>query len=133
EGILQPIRSGLCIVTHCLPYTEPIRKTAISSNLYVFSIRLLMGKRAGKDFYPEVSLNYKDYDEKLYKKCRWTIVKTIELTYPHIPEKETLPETVAAIGLFYGIHKGHQRVIKTAVDEARECGVERAVCTVNPH
>ncbi|HLR01562.1 MAG TPA: riboflavin biosynthesis protein RibF [Virgibacillus sp.] len=60
-------------------------------------------------------------------------MKTIELTYPHIPEKETLPETVAAIGFFDGIHKGHQKVIKTAVDEAKECGMESAVFTFHPH
>lgn len=60
-------------------------------------------------------------------------MKTIELTYPHSLHTETLPETSAAIGFFDGIHKGHQEVIKTAVDHAKKTNRESAVITFHPH
>src|SRR5699024_2847428 len=47
--------------------------------------------------------------------------------------KEELPETVSAIGFFDGIHKGHQKVIKTAVKKAKENNMESAVITFHPH
>lgn len=60
-------------------------------------------------------------------------MKTIHLTYPHILLQEQLPETVAAIGFFDGIHKGHQAVIETARDEAKKRDMESAVITFHPH
>lgn len=60
-------------------------------------------------------------------------MQTIKLTYPHSFQKRDIPETVAAIGFFDGIHKGHQAVIKTAVKEANERGMESAVFTFHPH
>ncbi|MUK89869.1 bifunctional riboflavin kinase/FAD synthetase [Ornithinibacillus sp. L9] len=60
-------------------------------------------------------------------------MRTIELTYPHTLSIEDLPETVSAIGFFDGIHKGHQRVIQTAVEEAKQSGMESAVITFHPH
>ncbi|MFC0301377.1 bifunctional riboflavin kinase/FAD synthetase [Virgibacillus soli] len=60
-------------------------------------------------------------------------MRTIELMYPHILQQQELPETVAAIGFFDGIHKGHQKVIKTAVSEAKKRGMESAVITFHPH
>ncbi|WP_164668953.1 riboflavin biosynthesis protein RibF [Virgibacillus doumboii] len=60
-------------------------------------------------------------------------MRTIELTYPHSLLLDDLPETVAAIGFFDGIHKGHQKVIKTAVSKAKEDNMESAVITFHPH
>ncbi|MFD1037941.1 riboflavin biosynthesis protein RibF [Virgibacillus byunsanensis] len=60
-------------------------------------------------------------------------MRTIELTYPHTLVLEELPETVAAIGFFDGIHIGHQSVIKTAVTHARTKNMESAVITFHPH
>ncbi|SHG84391.1 bifunctional riboflavin kinase/FAD synthetase [Virgibacillus chiguensis] len=60
-------------------------------------------------------------------------MRTIELTYPHMLILEELPETVAAIGFFDGIHKGHQHVIKTAINEAKNRNMESAVITFYPH
>lgn len=61
------------------------------------------------------------------------ILKTINLTYPHKLDTHDLPETVAAIGFFDGIHKGHQSVIKQAVTKAKENKMESAVMTFYPH
>ncbi|ASK63481.1 riboflavin biosynthesis protein RibF [Virgibacillus phasianinus] len=60
-------------------------------------------------------------------------MRTIELTYPHMLVLEELPKTVAAIGFFDGIHKGHQKVIQTAVTKAKESNMESAVITFHPH
>lgn len=60
-------------------------------------------------------------------------MRTIELTYPHTLILEELPETVAAIGFFDGIHKGHQHVIKAAIKEAKRSKMESAVITFYPH
>lgn len=60
-------------------------------------------------------------------------MRTFELTYPHSLILEELPETVSAIGFFDGIHKGHQKVIRTAVAHAKEKGMESAVITFHPH
>lgn len=60
-------------------------------------------------------------------------MKTFYLTYPHTLHMDTLPETVAAIGFFDGIHKGHQEVIKTAIKHAKEKEMESAVITFHPH
>lgn len=60
-------------------------------------------------------------------------MRTIELTYPHILRLDELPETVSAIGFFDGIHKGHQKVIQAAVNEAEDRGMESAVITFHPH
>ncbi|HLQ71048.1 MAG TPA: riboflavin biosynthesis protein RibF [Bacillota bacterium] len=60
-------------------------------------------------------------------------MKTIHVTYPLSLEKEGIPETVAAIGFFDGIHKGHQAVIKKAAKEAEKRDMESAVITFHPH
>ncbi|WP_404459280.1 riboflavin biosynthesis protein RibF [Oceanobacillus kapialis] len=60
-------------------------------------------------------------------------MRTFELTYPHSMVLNELPETVSAIGFFDGIHKGHQKVIQTAVNEAKDRGMESAVITFHPH
>lgn len=61
------------------------------------------------------------------------MMRTIELTYPHTLLLEEIPETVAAIGFFDGVHKGHQEVIKTAVAQAKHKGMESAAITFHPH
>ncbi|MFS0672481.1 bifunctional riboflavin kinase/FAD synthetase [Ornithinibacillus sp. 179-J 7C1 HS] len=60
-------------------------------------------------------------------------MKTIEISYPHSIKKEELKESVAALGFFDGIHKGHQAVIKQAVSIANEKNMESAVITFYPH
>ena len=60
-------------------------------------------------------------------------MKTIKLTHPHTLKMEELPETVTAIGFFDGIHRGHQKVINTAVNFAKENNMESAVITFHPH
>lgn len=60
-------------------------------------------------------------------------MRTIELTYPHSLVLDELPKTIAAIGFFDGIHRGHQKVIQTAVTKAEESNMESAVITFHPH
>ncbi|MCC2249237.1 bifunctional riboflavin kinase/FAD synthetase [Virgibacillus sp. AGTR] len=60
-------------------------------------------------------------------------MRTFELEYPHALVFNELPETVTAIGFFDGIHCGHQRVIQTAVSEAKNRNMESAVITFFPH
>lgn len=60
-------------------------------------------------------------------------LKVIKLSYPHQLNKIDTEETIAAIGFFDGIHKGHQAVIQTAIDKAREQGKLSAVITFYPH
>lgn len=57
----------------------------------------------------------------------------MKLSTPHTLKKEELPETIAAIGFFDGIHKGHQKVIEKAVNKAKNEGKESAVITFHPH
>ena len=40
---------------------------------------------------------------------------------------------VATIGVFDGVHRGHQRIIGRAVELAEQCGVPTAVITFDPH
>lgn len=60
-------------------------------------------------------------------------MRTIKLSYPHTLLMDELPETVAAIGFFDGVHKGHQQLINTAVNRARDEQMESAVITFHPH
>lgn len=60
-------------------------------------------------------------------------MNVIQLTYPHSLQKEALKETVAAIGFFDGIHKGHQKVITTAIERANKEGKQSAVISFHPH
>ncbi len=38
-----------------------------------------------------------------------------------------------AVGVFDGVHRGHQQVIRTAMEDARACGAKAAVLTFDPH
>ncbi|WP_186577427.1 riboflavin biosynthesis protein RibF [Aquibacillus kalidii] len=60
-------------------------------------------------------------------------MEVIRLTYPHQLCRHQLPNTVAAIGFFDGIHRGHQKVIQTAHSIAKDQGKESAVITFTPH
>ena len=53
---------------------------------------------------------------------------SIRGTLPH-----KLRASVAAIGVFDGVHRGHQKVIRRAVAEARRLGVFSVVVTFDPH
>lgn len=60
-------------------------------------------------------------------------MQTIKLSYPHEMKKENLKEAVVAIGFFDGVHEGHQKVIKQAVEIAQKSHRECAVMTFYPH
>lgn len=60
-------------------------------------------------------------------------VEVIHIQHPHsIKPEHYLPMTMA-LGFFDGVHLGHQRVIKTAYEIAKEKGVKSAVMTFDPH
>ncbi|WP_163536840.1 bifunctional riboflavin kinase/FAD synthetase [Gracilibacillus sp. YIM 98692] len=60
-------------------------------------------------------------------------MEVISISYPHSHNRDSLPSTVASIGFFDGIHKGHQKVIEEAVNVAARSGKESAVITFDPH
>lgn len=60
-------------------------------------------------------------------------LEVIKLSYPHQLNKSDREETIAAIGFFDGIHQGHQAVIQTVIDKAKEEGKLSAVITFYPH
>ena len=43
------------------------------------------------------------------------------------------PASVVALGVFDGIHLGHQEILTRAVSQARRLGVEAVACTFDPH
>ena len=61
-------------------------------------------------------------------------MEIIHLSYPiHVkPNVETGPLSLA-LGFFDGVHKGHQRVIGAAIEQAEKKGVKSAVMTFDPH
>lgn len=60
-------------------------------------------------------------------------MNVIRLSYPHDLQHEDITETVAAIGFFDGIHRGHQAVIKEAIKIAKKEGKRSAVISFHPH
>lgn len=50
-----------------------------------------------------------------------------------VPDSFTETGTVVTIGVFDGVHRGHQLLISKAVDTARELGVPCVVMTFDPH
>ncbi len=62
-------------------------------------------------------------------------MQVIHMAYPpaasvleHVPASQ-----VMAIGDFDGVHLGHQQVIRTALDRARQLGVPASIMTFDPH
>ena len=47
--------------------------------------------------------------------------------------KKTLYPTVVTIGIFDGVHKGHQAILKKAAKEAKRSRLKSVVITFNPH
>lgn len=60
-------------------------------------------------------------------------MEIIYLNEPPDITQDNGKEKVMALGYFDGIHIGHQKVIKTAIDLAREKGMQVAVMTFHPH
>lgn len=60
-------------------------------------------------------------------------MEVVCLSYPIQSDKINLKETVAAIGFFDGIHKGHQKVIYKAKQLAEQQNRKSAVITFLPH
>ena len=46
---------------------------------------------------------------------------------------DTLETSVVTIGVFDGVHRGHQAVLNRTVEVARECGCTPVALTFNPH
>ncbi len=49
------------------------------------------------------------------------------------PKKKRLKGSIAALGTFDGVHRGHQKVIKGAIDFAKKVGVASLAITFDPH
>ncbi|MDM5316480.1 riboflavin biosynthesis protein RibF [Fictibacillus sp. b24] len=60
-------------------------------------------------------------------------METIVISHPHHFQQDSLPPTILALGYFDGIHVGHQRVIRTAVELANKNGAVPAVMSFHPH
>lgn len=60
-------------------------------------------------------------------------MNTIFLKHPVTLKERDHAPTVIALGYFDGVHLGHQKVIKTAVQIAAEKGVSASVLTFHPH
>lgn len=60
-------------------------------------------------------------------------MKMIQLTYPHTINKQEMPESICAFGFFDGVHRGHQKLIQTAIDLAKNKQMKSAVMTFHPH
>lgn len=58
-------------------------------------------------------------------------MEIVKLKHPHSPLE--FPSTVAALGFFDGVHRGHQEVILTAKNKANELHLKSAVMTFFPH
>ncbi|MGM0844642.1 MAG: bifunctional riboflavin kinase/FAD synthetase [Bacillota bacterium] len=60
-------------------------------------------------------------------------MKVITVHHPHKYTPMDFPPLSMALGYFDGVHKGHQRVIKTAIRVAKENSMKSAVMTFDPH
>ncbi|SOC35623.1 riboflavin biosynthesis protein RibF [Ureibacillus acetophenoni] len=61
-------------------------------------------------------------------------MNVIHLKYPHqLNEGEKTSSYSLAVGFFDGVHRGHQAVIQSAIQKAKELDVKSAVMTFDPH
>ncbi|WRP08486.1 bifunctional riboflavin kinase/FAD synthetase [Rossellomorea aquimaris] len=60
-------------------------------------------------------------------------MKVITVHHPHSISKNDFPSLVLALGYFDGVHRGHQGVIRAAVEKAKELNACSAVMTFDPH
>ncbi|RFU61572.1 bifunctional riboflavin kinase/FAD synthetase [Peribacillus glennii] len=60
-------------------------------------------------------------------------MKVIAIEHPHQFNADDLPPLCIALGFFDGVHKGHQKVIQTAVKKAKLDGIRSGVMTFDPH
>ncbi|MBS4207578.1 bifunctional riboflavin kinase/FAD synthetase [Bacillus sp. FJAT-50079] len=60
-------------------------------------------------------------------------MKVIMIHHPHTFQKDEFPPLALALGFFDGVHQGHQKVIQTAIEIAKEKGYASAVMTFDPH
>ncbi|WP_153123786.1 bifunctional riboflavin kinase/FAD synthetase [Peribacillus tepidiphilus] len=60
-------------------------------------------------------------------------MKVIGIEHPHSFCPEDFPPLAMALGFFDGVHKGHQKVIRTAIEVAQKKGLKSAVMTFHPH
>ncbi|MBM7094221.1 MULTISPECIES: bifunctional riboflavin kinase/FAD synthetase [Alteribacter] len=60
-------------------------------------------------------------------------MQTIHINHPHSFVKSDFPPLVLALGFFDGVHRGHKKVIQTAMEEADRRGEKSGVMTFDPH
>ncbi|OLN22748.1 riboflavin biosynthesis protein RibF [Domibacillus antri] len=60
-------------------------------------------------------------------------METIMLRHPHEKKTDEFQPMALALGFFDGVHKGHQKVIRTAKQIADQHGWKSAVMTFDPH
>ncbi|MDM5327934.1 bifunctional riboflavin kinase/FAD synthetase [Neobacillus sp. CF12] len=60
-------------------------------------------------------------------------MEVIKLTFPLNIDKAVLPPLSMALGYFDGVHRGHQKVILEAKEQAVQKGLHSAVMTFDPH
>lgn len=60
-------------------------------------------------------------------------MQTIQIHHPYRKNQIPTEEVVMALGFFDGVHRGHQKVIKTAKKTADARGLKLAVMTFNHH
>jgi riboflavin kinase / FMN adenylyltransferase len=64
---------------------------------------------------------------------QYSVLSTGSMRVVHSLEDLTSAPSVLTIGTFDGVHLGHQRLIGTVVERARERGVRAVVLTFDPH
>ncbi|WP_188205850.1 bifunctional riboflavin kinase/FAD synthetase [Alkalibacillus aidingensis] len=60
-------------------------------------------------------------------------MELLQLSYSQLGRFPQLDELSVAVGYFDGVHKGHQEVIQTAVEEAEKQNIKSGVMTFAPH